>query len=565
MSLTNRHRFILATTALYTVLGLLWIFFSDQLLSSFADLSSMVWLSTAKGIFFIVASAALFFMAMRAVPAVEEKAPFRLPDLLTDGARPFIARPWLAYLFAILLTLLMLLVRSAMAVPYSDRPLLMLFMFPIILSALLGGMGPGLAATVAAATGVTYLVLPPAHSFRIAASHDFIQLGFLIVNGLAVSLLSEMLRRTQARTELNHRLLETIVEGIPDAVFVKDRAGRYLVCNRSAAGFVGKQPDELLGKDDRALFPEQDAAMLMSVDRRIMEHGETCTHEEQLTTFDGRSLEFLVTKGPVHNQGGDVVGLFGVSRDITERKQAAVEIERLNSTLEQRVQERTAELNAANLELEDLNYAIAHNLHAPLRALSGFSQVLEEEHGSRLDPQARSYLQEINQGAIRMGLMIDAVVGLSRSSRSTLQAGQVDISTLARRIQTAYAQNSISWQIEPGLTAWGDQRMLEVLLRNLLDNAVKFSEKTPVPMIRVYAEAGGICVSDNGAGFDMRHSNKLFQPFQRLHRQDEFSGVGMGLAIAQRIVLRHNGSLHLSGEPGGGTTACFCLPSGPNL
>lgn len=443
MSMTPRHRFILLITALYTVMGLLWIFFSDQLLSSFTDLSSMVWLSTAKGVFFIVASAAAFFLAMRAVPSDDAKNSGQPLDLLSAAITPVQRQQWLGYLFAVSLPLLMLLVRSAIAVPIGDRPLLMLFMFPIILTAMLGGLGPGLTATVISALGTAYLVVPPINNVKIAASHDLIQWGFLLVNGVAVSFLSEMLRRSQARTEL------------------------------------------------------------------------------------------------------------------------------LNNTLEQRVAKRTVELDAANQELEELNYAIAHNLHTPLRALSGFSQILEEEYADRLDQQGQDYLQEIHQGAILMGQMIEAVVRLSRSSRGVLKHEQVDISALARQIQCFYEQQpdprqTVRWQIEPGLTAWGDHRQLKLLLRNLLDNGVKFTGKTTDPVIRVYAEANAICIADNGAGFEMRHSGKLFQPFQRLHRQDEFSGIGMGLAIAQRIVQRHNGSLQLSAEPGKGTIACFRLPAAPN-
>jgi PAS domain S-box-containing protein len=254
--------------------------------------------------------------------------------------------------------------------------------------------------------------------------------------------------------------------------------------------------------------------------------------------------------------------------DVTERRQAEDEVRRLNADLEQRVIERTAELSAANQELDSFAYAVSHDLRAPLRAMSGFSQALTEDYGSLLHGEAAVYLEQINLASRKMSELIDGLLVLSRSTRGDLDYDIVDISGMADRQLAELAKNEpdrkASLQVESGLLAHGDRRMLEVVMRNLLDNAWKYSAHAAAPEIRLYrAERNGqtfICVADNGAGFDMAHANRLFQPFQRLHRQEEFPGIGIGLATVQRIVHRHGGQIDASGEPGWGAVFCFSLP-----
>ncbi len=237
-----------------------------------------------------------------------------------------------------------------------------------------------------------------------------------------------------------------------------------------------------------------------------------------------------------------------------------------NEKLAQRVEERTAELKAANLELDSFAYAVAHDLRAPLRALSGFSRALMEDLGGQLSGDARSYLDQINLASLRMGALIDGLLVLSRSTRAELRHDTIDLSAMANGILAELAkadpQRKIACEVEPGLTARGDARMIDTVLRNLLDNAWKYTLRTPQPSIRVYAEPGNhfFCVADNGAGFDMAYADKLFQPFQRLHRQDEFPGTGIGLATVSRIVQRHGGVMRAEGVPDKGATFCFSLP-----
>ena len=265
-----------------------------------------------------------------------------------------------------------------------------------------------------------------------------------------------------------------------------------------------------------------------------------------------------------------VGGLVATRRRTLEELQASeAEIRRLNASLERRVTERTAELSAANQELEAFAYAVSHDLRAPLRAMGGFSQALLEDFGGKFEGEAKIYLDQIGIASRKMGELIDGILALSRSTRGALQRDRVDLSALATRLLQELAQaepgRSVAWQVAPGLSAVGDARMLEAVLRNLIENAWKYTARTETAEIRVCAGSvdglSGTCVVDNGAGFDMNHSDRLFKPFQRLHRQDEFAGTGIGLATVQRIIHRHGGFIRAQGRPGAGASFCFGLPA----
>ncbi len=263
--------------------------------------------------------------------------------------------------------------------------------------------------------------------------------------------------------------------------------------------------------------------------------------------------------------------------NVRRRRRAEEDIRSLNADLEQRVALRTAELTAANQELDSFAYAVSHDLRAPLRAMSGFSQALLEDYAHRLDGEAKNFLQQIGIASRKMGDLIAGMLALSRSTRGELRRVPIDLSALASRILSELARHEpgrvLSIAIEPGLTLDGDASMIEAAMENLLCNAWKYTSKTPSPTIRVYSGVlepngkgerdiceCGICIGDNGAGFDMAHAGQLFQPFRRLHRQEEFPGIGIGLATVQRIIHRHGGQIRAQAIPGGGATFCFSLP-----
>lgn len=282
--------------------------------------------------------------------------------------------------------------------------------------------------------------------------------------------------------------------------------------------------------------------------------------------FGGEEHWFLVQAEFERSANGWAVSALGVLQDVTQRKRAEMEIQQLNTSLEQRIQRRTAALKAAYDELESYSYAVAHDLRSPLRIINGFAQALHEDNPG-LSGESLSHLQRITAASKKMGELIDGLLKLSQFARGELQRTPVNLSAIATRLLEDHAhaepERQVSWQIEPGLHAMADAALVEALLQNLLHNAWKYTALTPQAHIRVYSQhehgQQWFFVSDNGAGFDMARAAKLFQPFQRLHMPHEFSGLGIGLATSLRIVQRHGGELQADAKPGEGATFRFTL------
>ncbi|NUP98487.1 MAG: PAS domain-containing protein, partial [Armatimonadetes bacterium] len=373
------------------------------------------------------------------------------------------------------------------------------------------------------------------------------------------------------RSEAIHR---AIAQNVPRGlIFVVDPQLRYLVAEGPLAEQLGLALTAVVGRAPAEVIQEPLRSHVEDCFRRALA-GESSSFERP---FGGRLLWTQYV--PLRDDAGQVVAAMSLILDVTEQhenEQALRESEeryrRLAAELEQRVAERTAELQAANEELDGFAYAVSHDLRAPLRAMSGFSQALEEDYGERLDGEAKVFLEQISLASRRMGALIDGLLVLSRSTRGELQRDPVDLSALAARIREELTRGEpgreMVWEIEPGLTCRGDERMLEAVLRNLLGNAWKYTGATARPEIRFAQERRdgvlGWIVADNGAGFSMDHAVKLFQPFQRLHRQDEFAGIGIGLATVQRIVHRHGGQITATAAPGEGATFWFTVPEPPD-
>lgn len=348
--MTNpRNRYISIVTVLYLLFALAWIFLSDSLLSSLSNLDNITWLSTVKGVFFVVVTTALFFLAMRAVPQLPAGEQLASDTPLLEAFHPQNKIRWPIYLLAIALPLSVLLLRLAMATTFENRPMLIMFVLPIVLSAMLGGLGPGLLSTLIASLGLCYFLIPPLYSFSIKTSQDILQLGFLIVDGIAVSLLSEALRQSLLKVRNNRNLLDAIIRGTSDAIFVKDLKGRYVLVNESAASFVGKPVQDILGHDDFSLFPRQSAELIAAVDHGVVTSGEIKTRDEYIDTFDGKSLVFMVTKGPLLDKDKNVQGLFGIARDITERKEAEAALKESEAAM--KVAQRLAAVGSWNWDV----------------------------------------------------------------------------------------------------------------------------------------------------------------------------------------------------------------------
>lgn len=249
------------------------------------------------------------------------------------------------------------------------------------------------------------------------------------------------------------------------------------------------------------------------------------------------------------------------------------EINQYAATLETRVAERTAEMERANAELEAFTYSVSHDLRAPLRAIDGFSQVILQKYSDVVDESGRHYLNRIRVGTQRMGKLIDDLLELSRINRQELRRKRVNLTRLANTIAVELAQlepqRTVRLEIADGLVAQGDEHLLSIVIRNLFDNAWKFTGKTAEPVIRFYGEEQAdnrwvYTVSDNGVGFDMAYYQKLFGVFQRLHQATEFPGTGVGLATVQRIIHRHRGEIWAHGEIQKGASFSFTLEPLPD-
>lgn len=252
---------------------------------------------------------------------------------------------------------------------------------------------------------------------------------------------------------------------------------------------------------------------------------------------------------------------------ITNLKEAEEEIKTLNAKLEERVEERTQQLEMTNKELESFSYSVSHDLRSPLRAIDGWSSLLLEDYGGQLDSQAQQYLIRVHSETQRMGHLIDGLLQLSRLMRFDVQLKTVDLSAIVQnitlRLQEAEPQRQVEFVIQPNLSATGDSNLLEIALSNLLGNAFKFTGKMPFARIEFgqidTARGVAFFVRDNGAGFDMTYAQKLFGTFQRLHKTAEFPGTGIGLATVQRIIRRHNGQIWAEAEVDQGATFYFTL------
>jgi light-regulated signal transduction histidine kinase (bacteriophytochrome) len=278
--------------------------------------------------------------------------------------------------------------------------------------------------------------------------------------------------------------------------------------------------------------------------------------EFEVKVPSGNMLTLLGSASPLRDEGGKVRGAVAAFLDITARKQIEV-------TLRQ----RTAELEASNKELESFSYSVSHDLRAPLRSITGFSNVLLEDYSKELDNEGKSYLKKISDSGELMGQLMDDLLKLSRVTRSDLTMEKLDLSDMARKIVGDLAKDeptrNVKVTIAPNMTTEGDKNLLSLALQNLLGNAWKYSSKTAKPQIEMgitdHNGKQAYFVRDNGVGFDMAYANKLFQPFQRLHKATEFAGTGIGLASVQRIIRRHGGEVWAESRVGEGATFYFTL------
>jgi PAS domain S-box-containing protein len=374
-----------------------------------------------------------------------------------------------------------------------------------------------------------------------------------------------VLHAARSKLEDTSNFLDVIIENIPSMLFVKDATTlRYVRINRSNEKLLGISRENVIGKNDFELFSKEQAESFNTMDRKVLAASEMMTTEEALSTPNGRRVQYA-RKLVVRDASGKPLYLLGITDDITAQKNAEEAIRALNVSLEARADQ----LQIANKELESFSYSVSHDLRAPLRAIAGFSRIFEEDYGDRLDNEGRRLLKVIRDNSHRMGTLIDDLLAFSRLGRQALTTQKIDMKGLATSVIEELRTSGIESNVTIGDLphAKADPALLKQVWVNLLSNAIKYSGKNPSPQIDVgvqapngHGEAPVYYVKDNGVGFDMQYQNKLFGVFQRLHRDDEFAGTGVGLAIVHRVVTRHGGKIWAEAEVGKGATFYFTLP-----
>jgi PAS domain S-box-containing protein len=386
------------------------------------------------------------------------------------------------------------------------------------------------------------------------------------VNGsvsLVVVVITDITEQKQAEAawRASEARYRTLFEYAPDGIVIADMEGRYLDANPAICRMLGYSREEMVARSVvDVVVPEEIshvAPAFAEVDAGIDHH-----REWQFRREDGSVFAAEVTATQVPN---DLV--MGMVRDITERKQAEEKIHQLNTELEQRVADRTAELEVTNKELEAFSYSVSHDLRAPLRAVNGFAEIVLQDFGSQLPEEGKCHLERICKGGQQMGELIDDLLAFSRLSRQSVNRLTVDTNELVQHVldELKPQQNGRPIELKIGKmpSCQGDPALLKQVWVNLLSNAIKYTRDRKPAIV----EAGCVCengeniyfVRDNGVGFDMRYVNKLFGVFQRLHRADEFEGTGVGLAIVQRIVHRHGGRVWAEAKVNQGSAFYFTI------
>ncbi|WP_297472778.1 PAS domain S-box protein [Ferrovum sp.] len=374
--------------------------------------------------------------------------------------------------------------------------------------------------------------------------------------------------------KLAEKQLTTLIEAIPDSIFLKDGEGRWLVTNEPAKQMFKVHNLPWRGKTEMELADLQPAFRAahegcLVGDEKAWQAGQLLVGEERFTGEDGRCVIIETRKVPMFGNEGQRKEMVVIGRDITERRETEEELRALKNNLEILVTERTAQLEAANKELEAFSYSVSHDLRTPLRAIDGFSRILLDDYTDKLDDEGRRLLNVVRDNTSRMGQLIDDILKFSRAGRVEINFSGIDMEMLAREVleelRPATVGHEVLVEIGHLPPSMGDRAMMRQVFVNLLSNAIKFSRARETAMIGVEGSVEGdetiYHVKDNGAGFDMQYVDKLFGVFQRLHGVNEFEGTGIGLAIVKRIVSRHGGRVWAEGKVDEGATVYFALPA----
>lgn len=359
----------------------------------------------------------------------------------------------------------------------------------------------------------------------------------------------------------NH--LSIVVKQSIDAIYLHDHEGKIISWNEGAEKMYGFSEAEAVNMKIWNIVPEQLLSGMQAVISDILSGKKIQLQEMQRITKYGKIIDVIFSASVITDFNGSLKSVAITEREITQQKKADREIRQLNADLKTNI----IQLEATNKELESFSYSVSHDLRTPLRSINGYSRIIQEDHHAQLDSEVLRLLENIQSNANRMGVLIDNLLEFSRLGRRKVTKMPVDVMELAQRVLEDLDEDSIGKvkiQIGSLATAEGDPVLLYQVLVNLISNAIKYSGKKEVPAIEIGYSGNDeeyiYYVKDNGTGFDMAYAHKLFGVFQRLHSNEEFEGTGVGLAIVQRIIVKHGGRVWAEGQPDKGATFFFSLP-----
>ena len=386
----------------------------------------------------------------------------------------------------------------------------------------------------------------------------------VIVRALGSTQDVTLARQRDAELMAAQRQLAATLDAIPDLLFEVGPDGRYYKYHSPNTGLAAAAPSELLGRTVAEKMPPAAADVVMAALREAGELGQSHGMMFELALPQGqRWFELSVACKPVAE--GEEPRFIVISRDVTLRRRAQDEVVQLNASLEERVRERTAQLQKANQELEEFSYTISHDLRAPLRSMVGFSGILLEDLAEKLNPDSRDLLGRIAASGNKMSRLIDGVLEYSRLAKSDVVRRQVDLDALVEGLvgEMREAYPRAEFVVHPLGRVQADPVMMRKIFSNLIDNALKFSAGCAAPKVEIGTQSATAAVEyfvrDNGVGFDMKHADHLFKLFTRLHNGAHIDSTSAGLAIVKRLVERHDGRVRAEAAPGHGATFAFSL------
>lgn len=464
----------------------------------------------------------------------------------------------------------------------GDRSPFLLFTLAVLLSGGLYGVRPGLFATIVSAGVGTWFFLLPRGAFGPLTGDEWANLGAFVLTSVAMLAFAHQLttwRRREAASKEESALLarreRRLIDAVQDyAIYELDREGRILTWNAGAERMKGWPANEIIGRDYDVLHPpERRSAGEPRRELRIAAEEGRFEEEAPRMRKDGSVFIAHVNLFPLRNEAGEVYGFVKVTRDITERKAAEAEIQRLNEQLEGLVEERTRQLQDVVDELNAFTYTVSHDLRAPLRAMEGFGRILLDEHGQVLSEEGRHYASRIVGAAERMESLINDLLEYSRLTRQQLELRRTEVEPIVSRcldeVRAGLPQaRDTDFEVSaplPAVTA--EPTVLHQVLCNLVSNAVKFHENDgPPAQVRIWPERRNgsvrLWIADNGIGIPPEHRERIFRVFERLHGQEQYPGTGVGLAIVRKGMERMGGDCGVESEPGEGSRFWIELKAG---